>query len=245
MREPAIEVRGLSFSYAGDPRPVLRDLSWRVEPGSRCLLLGANGAGKTTLLGIVAGRYMVDEASVRVLGRSAFHDTSLSGRVVFLGGEFPFISDISVSEILKGGVGIDPVRQARLVEILEIDPAWRMHRVSAGQRRRVQLLMGLRRFSEVLFLDEITTDLDVIGRADLLAFLREESEGRGVTLVYATHILDGLEEWASHLAYLSQGQMRLFEQMEGLGELAALRREGVSSPLLKLVTRWLRQEQAL
>lgn len=47
---------------------------------------------------------------------------------------------------------------------------------------------------EVLLLDEITTDLDVITRADFLAFLRHEAECNGATIVYATHIFDGLAE---------------------------------------------------
>ena len=52
---------------------------------------------------------------------------------------------------------------------------------------------------QVLLLDEITVDLDVLGRADLMTFLREECEQRGVTIIYATHIFDGLESWPSHI----------------------------------------------
>ena len=59
----------------------------------------------------------------------------------------------------------------------------------------------------VLLLDEITTDLDLLARHDLLTFLREESEERGVTIVYCTHIFDGLDGWASHVAYVKKGEM--------------------------------------
>ena len=60
-------------------------------------------------------------------------------------------------------------------------------------RRRVQLAYGLMIEYSVLLLDEITVDLDVLGRADLMSFLRQECEERNVTIVYATHIFDGLE----------------------------------------------------
>lgn len=48
-------------------------------------------------------------------------------------------------------------------------------------------------------MDEITVDLDVLARADLLKFLRKECEERGATIIYATHIFDGLEDWPTHI----------------------------------------------
>lgn len=54
-------------------------------------------------------------------------------------------------------------------------------------------------FEQVLLLDEITVDLDVLARADLMAFLKSECEERGATIIYATHIFDGLESWPTHM----------------------------------------------
>ncbi len=59
-----------------------------------------------------------------------------------------------------------------LMELLCINPEWRMHQLSDGQRRRVQIFLQLLRPSEILLLDEITTDLDVITRQDFLQFLK-------------------------------------------------------------------------
>ena len=61
--------------------------------------------------------------------------------------------------------------------------------------------------TQVLLLDEITVDLDVVGRLDLLKFFVEECEVRGATIIYATHIFDGLEQWITHLAYVSDGRL--------------------------------------
>lgn len=233
MQTNVVEVRALDFRYPGDDRPVLSDVNLAVPRGARCLLVGANGAGKTTLLFVLGGRYMVPADRVHVLGRPAFHDTALVGRVAFLGGAFPLDVDLSVRELLASRPDADPARRDRLMAILDVDPAWRMHRVSDGQRRRVQILLGLMRPAEVLLLDEVTTDLDVIARADLLAFLREESE-RGLTIVYATHIFDGLEPWATHLCHLDGGRVRL---MAPLGEIPELR----GASLLRVVEGWLRR----
>src|SRR5690349_903624 len=136
---PAIEVRDLHFAYRGAAREVLGGVSLTVEPGRRVLVIGANGAGKTTLLRILAGKHMVGPERVRVLGTSAFHDPSLSGRIEFLGGRFPFDVDLRVDEILARQIEVDPARRDRLIDVLGVDLEWHMHAVSDGQRRRVQL----------------------------------------------------------------------------------------------------------
>jgi CCR4-NOT complex subunit CAF16 len=118
-----------------------------------------------------------------------------------------------------------------------VDLDWHMHRISDGQRRRVQLLMGLLHPYRVLLLDEITTDLDLLGRADLLAFLRDQSTA-GACVLYATHIFDRMEQWASHIALLHRGRLLLKRP------LAALDLRG-SGGLSQLVEGWLRHPPEL
>ena len=232
----AIVVRGFEFAYRGAARNVLDGVDLTVEAGRRVLVIGANGAGKTTLLRVIAGKHLVDPDRVRVLGRAAFHDPDLSTRVEILGGRFPFDVDVRVDEILARQQGIDTARRDRLIEVLGVDRDWHMHAISDGQRRRVQLLLGLVRPREILLLDEITTDLDLIARMDLLAFLREESEQRGATILYATHIFDALDEWATDLVYLVAGKVALASPLAAVGELA-------DTSLVHLVERWLRRDQ--
>ena len=244
MTAPAIEVYGLTFAYLAAQPAVLRGVDLTIQAGERWLLVGANGAGKTTLLRLIGGKHLVPPGEIHVLGRPAFHDTSLVARRAFLGGPFPLDVDIRVGEIVAGIDAVDPRRRQRLLELLCVDLDWRMHQVSDGQRRRVQLLVGLLPEREVLLLDEITTDLDLLARADLLAFLREESLARGVTILYATHILDRLEGWASHIAHLDRGQMRHRCRLDQLHQLAELQAGSVPSPLTHLVDGWLREDLA-
>jgi CCR4-NOT complex subunit CAF16 len=232
---PVIEVRDLRFAYRGAARDVLAGVTLTVAPGRRVLLIGANGAGKTTLLRILAGKHMVDAARVRVLGTSAFHDPTLSGRIELLGGRFPFDVDLRVDEILARQLDVDAARRDRLIDVLGVDLEWHMHAVSDGQRRRVQLLLGLLRPRQLLLLDEITTDLDLIARQDLLAFLREESELRGTTILYATHIFDTLERWATDVVYLVGGKVAFEAPIGALRELA-------EQPLVSVVEHWLRRD---
>ncbi|KAJ4842669.1 ABC transporter I member 20 [Turnera subulata] len=216
LGQPMIEIKGLKFTYPGidghpppGSKPLIADFNLTLNSGERCLLVGSNGAGKTTILKILGGKHMVDPDMVRVLGRSAFHDTALtsSGDLCYLGGE-----------------------------VLDIDLSWRMHKVSDGQRRRVQICMGLLKPFKVLLLDEITVDLDVLARADLLTFLRKECVERGATIIYATHIFDGLEEWPTHLVYVSHGKLQLAMPMTKVKEISNL-------SLMRTVESWLRKER--
>ena len=241
----AVAVRKLSFCYPGAVAPVLRDLSFVLPAGARCLLLGANGVGKSTLLRLIAGRHMIAPDVVRVLGRAAFHDTSLAGDVGFLGGDFQFHQDITVAEILAHRPGVAEARRRRALEILDIDPGWRMHQVSDGQRRRVQIQLEIERDLSLLLLDEVTADLDVLARADLLRHLREDSETRGMTVIYASHVLDGLGAFATHLLFLSPGRVRCFGRCQDIPELAELagERVGPASPLHRLCERWMAEDR--
>lgn len=69
-------------------------------------------------------------------------------------------------------------RRDKLVKLLGVNPEWRMHKVSDGQRRRVQLFLNLLKPFKLLLLDEVTSDLDVVTRSDFLGFLKEVSAAR-------------------------------------------------------------------
>ncbi|KAH6813646.1 P-loop containing nucleoside triphosphate hydrolases superfamily protein [Perilla frutescens var. frutescens] len=251
VKSHSIEVSGLQFSYEANS-PIFFDFSLKISPGSRCLLVGANGSGKTTLLRILAGKHMVGGRDVvRVLNCSAFHDTSLvcGGDLAYLGeswsksvgsaGELPLQGDFSAEHMIFGVDGVDPVRRDKLIDLLDINLQWRMHKVSDGQRRRVQICMGLLHPYKVLLLDEVTVDLDVVARMDLLEFFKEECEQRGATIVYATHIFDGLETWATDLVYVQDGVLKKSEKIAELNELKH------SQNLLSVVEAWLRSEMKI
>jgi CCR4-NOT complex subunit CAF16 len=70
-----------------------------------------------------------------------------------------------------------------------VDPNWRMHQVSDGQRRRVQIFLGLIRPFKILLMDEVTVSLDVIVRQDLLRWLKRESETRGNSFLVTPFVL--------------------------------------------------------
>jgi CCR4-NOT complex subunit CAF16 len=241
---PNIEVKSLSYRFP-DYSLGLSNVSVSLPPGSRTLLVGANGSGKTTLLRLLSGKRMAPGGTVSVAGVDPFTH-GLEG-VTYLGLEWvlnPIVRTDMAVPVLLASIGGDayPERRDELVRILDVDLRWRMHAVSDGERRRVQLAMGLLRPWRILLLDEITVDLDLLSRANFLNWLKKETEKRECTIVYATHILDNLSEWPTHLVHMSQGKLKKWGTME---EMAApvkdLVRTG-NSVLGELILHWLQED---
>ncbi|KAF2397696.1 ABC transporter [Trichodelitschia bisporula] len=240
---PNIQVLDLNYQFP-DGSTGLHNVRLDLPAGSRTLLIGANGAGKTTLLRLLSGKRMAPGGTVKIGGVDPFTH-SLEG-VTYLGVEWvlnPIVrTDIDVPTLLKS-VGGDafPERRDELLHVLDIDTAWRMHAVSDGERRRVQLAMGLLRPWTVLLLDEITVDLDLLSRWEFLAFLRRETERRACTIVYATHILDNLAMWPTHLVHMGLGRVKKAGSMEELEVEKEVPQTG-NSALGEMVMKWLRED---
>jgi len=118
--------------------------------------------------------------------------------------------------------------------------------VSDGERRRVQIVLGLLQPFRVLLLDEVTVDLDVLARLSLLSYLKRESDIGGATIIYATHIFDGLSDWPTHAAHLHLGRIIHFLNRDQLMKCYAnFSESNVRSdrnPLLCLAESWLRTD---
>ncbi|KAF2431295.1 P-loop containing nucleoside triphosphate hydrolase protein [Tothia fuscella] len=241
---PSIEVQNLSYAFP-DGSSGLRDLALSLPPGSRTLLIGANGAGKTTLLRLLSGKRMSPSGTVSIAGVDPFKD-GLEG-VTYLGLEWvlnPIVrTDMGVVELLASvGGNYYTERRDQLVSILDIDTTWRMHAVSDGERRRVQLAMGLLRPWRILLLDEITVDLDLLSRSNFLQFLKQETETRPCTIVYATHILDNLAAWPTHLVHMSLGKVKKWGSMEDFNANSSDAGSTGNSKLGDIVLQWLKED---
>lgn len=248
--DTSVETRSLSYtfpvtsSHAADTPSGLHNISLQLPPRSRTLLIGANGAGKTTLLRLLSGKRLAPSGTISIGGLDPFKEHP--DGVTYLGLEWvlnPIVrTDIGVEELLKS-VGGDHYkdRKDELVKVLDIDTDWRMHAVSDGERRRVQLAMGLIRPWRILLLDEITVDLDLLSRSSFLGFLKKETLERECTIVYATHILDNLAEWPTHLVHMSLGKVKEWGPVEGF-DIERVAGNTGNSRLGELVLTWLKDD---
>ncbi|QLL31791.1 hypothetical protein HG536_0B06590 [Torulaspora globosa] len=214
----AVEVEKLTYEFSNGSKPSLVDIDLQIPWNTRTLIVGANGAGKSTLLKVLSGKHLCRDGKILVNGLNPFSPAATvspeDGCLVttYLGTEWCHMSvinrDIGVSELLESiGLAHFQERGDLLCKMLDVDLKWRMFRLSDGQKRRVQLVMGLLKPWKVLLLDEVTVDLDVIARSRLLQFLKWETQTRECSVMYATHIFDGLAEWPDQLLHLKDGRI--------------------------------------
>lgn len=214
LSKGTLEIQNLSFRFSENHPWVFREFNLNVPGGERVLLVGANGVGKSTLLRILGGFHLPSDGTVKWKGKSIFHELSLMNELVWVPNEFELKLDVRVSEFVSA-----EERRLPLFELLGLNPDWRMHAVSDGQRKRVQLFLALKNFQGgLVLLDEVMAHLDVTVRNDLLAELRGFSEKRGATVFYCTHIFDGLKEWPTSVLWLGTGGQHQYISREKLAK---------------------------
>lgn len=249
MSPPALECKNLSYRYGGGATIHTRafselkliDVNCVFEQGVRVLVVGANGAGKSTLMSIMGGKKMVPRDDCRVFGKAAFHDSSETRMYCGDWWRTDFFFNITVAELI-GEKRLAAPRVQELIDIMQINISWRINAISDGQRRRCQLLDSLAEEKKVYILDEITTDLDLYARENLLRFLRRETEEKGASVFYATHIFDSLADWATHVLFFSQSKVARCCTMKDLHEYHALVAQGTRVPLYALMRDWVFRE---
>ncbi|WBB92478.1 ABC transporter ATP-binding protein [Verrucosispora sp. WMMC514] len=205
----AIRVRGLRKTYGGPPAVAGLDLD--VHRGEVFALLGPNGAGKTTTVEILEGYRQRDAGEVRVLDVDPANPTrDWRGRVgiVFQGtGEF---DELSVAEVVHHFAGFypdadDPDKVIERVGLTAKARA-RTHTLSGGQKRRLDVALGIIGRPELLFLDEPTTGFDPEARREFWELIRDLAAA-GTTIVLTTHYLDEAEALADRVGVIAGGRL--------------------------------------
>lgn len=195
-------------------KTILKNINLNLNKGDRCILIGINGSGKTCLLRTMSGMHIIKDGILQMDNKTSFQDQcngiaflgeSWTRSVSFSGHSIAYQADIKVKEMMKK-VQIENIeRKEELENVLGINPEWKMHLVSSGQRRRVRLFLGLLKPFKIALIDEMTMDLDIITRVKFMNWLKKESIERKACIVYATHIYDGLNEWPTHIAHIKNG----------------------------------------
>jgi ABC-2 type transport system ATP-binding protein len=220
MRELAISVRGLRKSYG--PTPAVADVDLFVERGEVFALLGPNGAGKTTTVEILEGFRKRDAGDVLVLGSDpAQTDSSWRARVgVVLQGTGEF-DELTVAEVVRHFAGFypDPDDPDKVIERvgLTAKARARTHTLSGGQKRRLDVALGIVGRPELLFLDEPTTGFDPQARREFWDVIRDLSAA-GTTILLTTHYLDEAEALADRVGVIAAGRLVDVASPDRLGD---------------------------
>ncbi|MER5204327.1 ATP-binding cassette domain-containing protein [Streptomyces sp. NPDC002825] len=225
---PIISTSGLArtFTTRNGPVEAVRGIDLTVRPGEILGLLGPNGAGKTTTLRMLTTLLPPTGGAATVAGHDLVGDPAAVrrriGYVAQSGGLDP--QETVRSELVTQGrlYGLDRTTAAARAEELAEDLGLtelldrKTPALSGGQRRRVDLAMGLTHRPELLFLDEPTTGLDPGSRADLWALVRRLRDEHGTTVVLTTHYLDEADALADRLVIVDKGTVVAEDSPAGL-----------------------------
>jgi ABC-2 type transport system ATP-binding protein len=204
-----IEVAGLTKRFG--TLTAVNDVSFSVERGEIFGLLGKNGAGKTTTVEILEGYQSPDEGRVSVLGvdpkkgGGAWKD-----RIGLVLQDSDFDPSHTVTETVKLFAGFFSHPKS-VVETLELvgltDKAdVRIGRLSGGQRRRVDVALGIVGSPELLFLDEPTTGFDPSARREFWTML-EGLRSAGTSILLTTHYMEEAQHLCDRIAILAAGRI--------------------------------------
>ncbi len=217
--DPVVRVRGLLKRY-GD-RTVVDGVDLDVRRGEVFALLGPNGAGKTTTVEILEGVRRRDGGDVAVLGEDpARAGRAWRDRVGVVGQSTGAGNALTVRETLDHFVGYHatPVPTAELLADVGLTAAagTRVDRLSGGQRRRLEVALGVQGRPELLFLDEPTTGMDPVARRQFWTLV-EGLRDRGTTVLLTTHYLDEAAHLADRVGVISAGRLLEVAPPAGLG----------------------------
>jgi ABC-2 type transport system ATP-binding protein len=205
----AIEVRGLRKTYGGTVAVDGVDLS--VAAGEVFALLGPNGAGKTTTVEILEGFRRRDAGSVTVLDTDPAGAgpawRARIGMVLQTSGEF---DALTVAEVMHHFAAYYPAPDDPDAVIERVGLSGkrnsRTHALSGGQKRRLDVALGIVGRPELLFLDEPTTGFDPQARQDFWHLIRDLAAA-GTTILLTTHYLHEAEALADRVGVLCRGRL--------------------------------------
>lgn len=214
-----IEVTGLTKDY-GDVRAV-RGIDLHIDKGEVFALLGPNGAGKSTTVEILEGHRTKTAGRVSVLGYDpTSRDRGFRERIGIVLQETAVEEQLTVAEAIGIYGGMYP-RQRNTDEIIEIVGLGekrnaRIKTLSGGQRRRLELALGIVGDPELIFLDEPTTGFDPSARRQAWGIV-ENLTSLGKTVLLTTHYMDEAQVLADRVAVMANGAIVAEGTPESLG----------------------------
>ncbi len=223
METNAMEVKNLSFSYGSNQ--ILSDISLTIPRGKITTIMGANGCGKSTLFSLMTknltpgkGKILLEEKSIKKYSLSEFaRKVSRSYTSII-----PQPEDITIERLVSYGrtpyqkmLGGKSEEDERLIEqalqvtgLLDLRDR-EIGRLSGGQRQRVWIAMALAQNTELLFLDEPTTYLDIRYQLEILELVKKLNEEFDITIVMVLHDINQTIYFSDKIIGLQGGHVAI------------------------------------
>ena len=208
MNEPAVSVRNLTKSFSG--RRVVDDLSFDVQKGEVFAMLGHNGTGKSTTIDLILGLKAPERGSAKILGM----DAAKNRKKVFekVGVQLQntqYQPNITVEEacIEYASLYADPANYPKLLERFGLGTLRKsfVSKLSGGERQKLSVVLALIGSPEIVFLDALTTGLDVAARREVWRTLKQLKD-QGLTIFLTTHYMEEAEALCDRVCIIKSGK---------------------------------------
>jgi len=215
-----LQVREIVQAY--DTRPILQDLSFRLEPGMIGCLLGPSGCGKTTVLRCIAGFEPVTRGEIvlhgEVMSRAGRTVPAERRRIGMVFQDYALFPHLTVARNIAFGLRQenDAQREARVSELLDVVRLHQVasrypHELSGGQQQRVALARALAPRPELMLLDEPFSNLDVEMREQLSLEVRDILKQQKTTAILVTHDQHEAFNIADEIGIMTRGRIEQWD----------------------------------
>lgn len=244
VTEPVLDIEHLTGGYS-PRRPVLHDISFRVNAGEMIGLIGLNGAGKSTTIKHILGLMKPHKGSIKVKGRTLDEQPESYRAAFAYVPETPVLFDeLTVEEHLRltgmaYGIGERDyeARSAELIGQFQMEAkrgAFASH-LSKGMKQKVMIMNALLAEPALYIIDEPFLGLDPLGIRSLLERLVEVKR-RGAAILMSSHILSTVEAYCDRYVVLHHGRIAAQGGLNDIQEAAGMRGASLEDAFFKLVT---------
>ena len=209
---PVMEWRHVAKRYAKASRFALNDVSFAVEPGEIVVLVGPNGSGKTTAMEMISALRLPTSGEVLVNGEAVRASAPQRALIGVQLQETGLPQRLKVREAIRAVAALyaDPGPVDEIVSQLGLGPymSQAVGSLSGGWARRLDVVLACIGRPRALVLDEPTSGIDPVARAELWEFLRRR-RSEGMAVLASTHDLSEAEAYADRLLVLHGGRLVL------------------------------------
>ena len=223
-----LSVSGLRKEY---PKFTLDNISFEIDEGMIMGLIGRNGAGKTTTIKSILNLIHTSVGEIQYFGKSLNeHEAEIKHQIGYAGGAVDYYKKKKIKKIISVTKTFysdwDDEAYRKYMDLFELDEDKTPSELSEGMKVKLNLTMALSHGAKLLILDEPTSGLDPVSRDELLEIFKLLA-GKGVAILFSTHITSDLDKCADSITYIRKGQLQFSGTMadyiekcksEGIGE---------------------------
>jgi len=214
-----IRIKNLTKYYA--KKKALNSFSLEIKEGTIFGLLGVNGAGKTTLLSILNGLVDYDEGEIKIDGLDLKQNQKkIKSFSSIIPQHLAFYENLTVKENLDFFASIQNASSQDFTKAIEINSlqsllTQKASTLSGGQKRRLNIAIGLLNNPKIIYFDEPTVGIDPKSRNEILDSIKAY-KNYGITVIYTSHYMNEIERICDEVAIISNGELIEQDKLENL-----------------------------